>query len=102
MDKGIGLIHDGALLVRPQCCTDFSDISSWRDPLQTDDDDDEGWQMLWIGHPWINWRREGDDVYLTNLCEDDPVAAVTPSWVLSIHRLEAAVLAAEAELAALT
>ena len=96
-DCGIALLHDGAAVVLPQCCTDFGGLQSWREPLE--DDHDEGWQMLWIGHPWINWKRDGDQVLLTDFCEDDEVAGRTAVAEVHVDKLRRAVEAAERELA---
>jgi len=88
-DKGLALIHEGEALVLPQCCTDGDDLGPWREVVDAEEVD--GWEMVWIGHPWINARRVGPDVELTTYCEDDPVAAVNPVWVVTADRLQSAI-----------
>jgi hypothetical protein len=104
-DTGIALVHKGVALVLPGCCTGFEDLSSWREAVEDDGEDDgedagDEWEMLWIGHPWIRWRRDGDDVWLTTYCEADPVAAKTARWAVSVETLREAVDAAQAVLVA--
>jgi hypothetical protein len=97
-DRGIALIHDGVAVVLPTCCTDFEDIARWKEIVDATGDK---WEMLWIGHPWINWRRQGSDVLLSDYCEDDPVAATTATWAVPSKALRDAVAEAEALLARL-
>src|SRR5271168_4883280 len=52
---GLCLVEDGAVLVEPQCCADFSDIGRWRtltdfkDPEWSQPYFSNGWIRLWFG-----------------------------------------------------
>jgi hypothetical protein len=67
---GLCLVEDGAVLVEPQCCADFSDMGRWRtltdfkDPEWSQPYFSNGWIRLWFGHPRLAARRDGGNVWL--------------------------------------
>jgi hypothetical protein len=59
---GHALIHDGTVVVEPQCCCDLTNLSEWRDAAAYRGAD---WRMLWIGHPWVGVRFRGELLEMT-------------------------------------
>ncbi len=52
---GLVLEYENKVIIEPTCCTDLGDISNWEE-IKTAPEDK--WIMLWIGHPWIFYRRK--------------------------------------------
>lgn len=65
-EGGVILTAEDRLLVAPQCCVSLQDHAEWLDISPG-----EGFQRIWIGHPWIYAKREGEQVYLTGLIEKE-------------------------------
>ena len=80
------------MLVAPTCCSDLGNLSEWRDAAGYREPE---WRMLWIGHPWLSIRYEGNLLVLSERHESD-----TPSgrWAVDAGVLDRAVDAAEVEL----
>lgn len=89
---GLALFSEGKLLVTPTCCSDLGNLSEWRDAAGHRDSE---WRMLWIGHPWLSVRYEGNLLVLSEPHESD-----TPSglWTVDAGVLDRAVDTAEVEL----
>lgn len=66
---GLALYDDQDLKVWPQCCGELSDIEGWRKAATQATTE---WKMLWIGHPWISYRQEGEWLLLSDYHEDAP------------------------------
>jgi hypothetical protein len=91
-DGGLALCEGGHVLVEPSCCVDLGNLSDWRQPAAYRG---EAWQMLWVGHPWLSVRSDGDGLVLSGPHESsDPVAR----WLVGPAELARAVALAQAEL----
>jgi hypothetical protein len=89
---GLALWCADELVVQPHCCVDLGSLSDWRKAAAYRGSD---WQMLWIGHPWLSIRFDGEGLVLSGPHESDsPVARC----MVSPEALELAVAQAEREL----
>lgn len=62
-DGGIALMEDGRAMVLPTCCGDIGNIKEWKRILE---DQTEEWNDLWIGHPWIFYKKVNGKVQLSD------------------------------------
>jgi hypothetical protein len=92
LDGGLALHQGAELLAEPTCCGDLGNWSEWRESKEYRGSD---WRMLWIGHPWLSVRFEGE---LLVLSEPHESAAPTARWFVRPADLDRAVDAAIAEL----
>ncbi len=92
LEGGLTLFSERKLLVRPTCCSDLGNLSEWRDAAGYRDPE---WRMLWIGHPWLSVRYEGNLLVISEPHESDTASA---RWAVDAGVLDRAVDAAEVEL----
>jgi hypothetical protein len=91
LDGGLALLASGDVVVQPTCCVDLGSLSDWREAAAYRGN---GWQMLWIGHPWVSVRYETPWLVVSDLHESD---MPTGRWAVNADDLERAVASAEAE-----
>ncbi|SPL88300.1 unnamed protein product [[Actinomadura] parvosata subsp. kistnae] len=88
---GYRLMAAGRPLVAPGCCSDLTDLASWRDAARHREGSPS---MVWIGHPWLNVTADGDKLLLTGPTEHDPGPEL--AWITR-RALDSAVRQAAAE-----
>ncbi|MEV1247950.1 hypothetical protein ACIBO2_29220 [Nonomuraea sp. NPDC050022] len=92
LEGGYCLLVSGKLVVEPGCCSDLTDLASWREAARYREPSPS---MVWIGHPWLHVAADGDRLLLTGPTDtDDPGHEL--AWV-SRRALEHAVRRAAAE-----
>ena len=89
---GFAMLSNGAVLSEPSCCGDLGDWTDWRAVANYRD---PAWTMIWIGHPWLSARAEGDDLILSGPHESD---TPEPRWIIERNLIAPAVDAALVEL----
>ncbi|MCT2561321.1 hypothetical protein [Chryseobacterium herbae] len=62
-DGGIALMEDNKAWVLPTCCGDIGNIKEWKKILE---DKTEEWNELWIGHPWIFYKKVNGKIQLSD------------------------------------
>jgi hypothetical protein len=62
------VLGDGRGEIEPGCCSDFSNIDSWREAVAWRSRE---WKMVWVGHPWTYVSAEGDTLRFLQPSEDD-------------------------------
>jgi hypothetical protein len=92
LDGGLALCQADEVLAEPACCVDLGNLSDWRQAAAYRG---AGWQMLWIGHPWLSVRYDGRWLVLSGPHESEDPA---PRWAVTPEDLERAVGQARAEL----
>lgn len=65
-EGGVAMFCDGKVFITPQCCVSLQDHQEWLKVLN-----DDPFGMIWIGHPWICYLQQGDNILLTGLIEKD-------------------------------
>jgi hypothetical protein len=60
LSGGFALLHGEEVVVLPRCCGDLGDLENWTRALQHEHAE----PTLWIGHPSLSVRREGDVLFL--------------------------------------
>ncbi len=68
LEGGFVLRSGDEWLIYPACCSDLGDITNWKEAACYRG---AGWQMLWIGHPWLSIRSEGGMLVLSEPHESD-------------------------------
>lgn len=63
---GVILKKDNEVLIQPTCCVDFGDIQNWF----AIENAKNSWSQLWIGHPWVFYRKNGQFIEFTDYTED--------------------------------
>jgi hypothetical protein len=66
---GIALQHNDVLYIEPSCCGDMGNIKGWEDILKNES---TTWTELWIGHPWVYYRRNNERVEFSEYTESTP------------------------------
>ncbi|UFH33395.1 hypothetical protein LNP04_06655 [Chryseobacterium sp. C-71] len=62
-DGGIVLKGNDKILIEPSCCGDIGNIYEWQGILDNKTSD---WTDLWIGHPWIFYRKQNGRVQFSD------------------------------------
>jgi len=65
---GIVITKDDKILLAPNCCGDISNLYSWE---EIKSNTSKEWTQLWIGHPWIFYRKLDEQVEISNYYDDD-------------------------------
>ena len=60
---GIVIKENNQLLIQPNCCGDLENLNEWKNIFVNDSTD---WTHLWIGHPWIFYRRSNGIIEFSN------------------------------------
>lgn len=84
--------RDGIVL-RPTCCGDLANLDAWEDAAAYRE---EAWTMLWIGHPWVSVRADGDRLLVSDYHEDD--STLSALWSIDRQALFCAIAEARAGL----
>ena len=63
---GVAICAEGIILISPQCCTGIYDYRNWIDAL---DGDTMEWETIWVGHPWVFGRNNGENLEMTDYME---------------------------------
>lgn len=56
---GIVLCENNKICIEPSCCGDIGNIAEWEDIFTKELNE---WNQLWIGHPWIFYRRVNGNI----------------------------------------
>ncbi len=91
---GLALCAGDEVLAEPACCVDLRNLSDW---LGASAYRGAGWQILWIGHPWLSVRFGGGSLTLSERHEG---AEPEGRWAVTPEALDAAVRAAASEMEA--
>lgn len=67
LSGGITLEHNNSFYITPSCCGDISAIHDWE---KIPGSQTTGWQQLWIGHPWIYYRKNNACIEFSDYTED--------------------------------
>lgn len=65
-DGGIVLKKDDEVLIQPSCCGDMENIENWEKVV---DNRASGWAEVWIGHPWVFYKRENGIISFSDYTE---------------------------------
>jgi hypothetical protein len=65
---GIVIKENNKIIIEPQCCSDLNDLEEWLDIFNHNEYE---WHQLWIGHPWIFYRKQNGYIEFSNYCEDN-------------------------------
>ncbi len=95
LDGGFALVANGRVVQEPMCCSDLANNRDWHELI---DYREPAWRMVWIGHPWLSARADGDDIVLSLPSEG---ATPEPAWVLNRALIAPALARATARLEAL-
>lgn len=63
---GIVLKIENEFPIEPTCCGDIGNLYDWEDIFENENKD---WKQLWIGHPWIFYRRVDDKIEFSDYYE---------------------------------
>lgn len=75
---GIVIKIEDEIVITPSCCGDIENICEWENIVKETSKD---WKQLWIGHPWIFYKKEKgiiefSDYYESNLEDIKEVKSV--------------------------
>lgn len=65
-DGGIVLKKDDEILIHPSCCGDIENVENWQKVV---DNRSFGWAEMWIGHPWVLYKRENGVISFSDYTE---------------------------------
>lgn len=66
---GIALEENNTIFMEPQCCGDMGNITEWESISEAELN---VWNQLWIGHPWVYYRKSNGIIEFTNYRESNP------------------------------
>lgn len=78
----------------PTCCGDLGNIAEWESIASKAT---EKWQDLWIGHPWVYYRRKGQGIQFSEYFDGNPddLDTIESKLFLSEQELKVKILAAK-------
>lgn len=65
---GLVIWLDDDIVVEPQCCCDIGDLARWERICNAEAN---SWHQLWIGHPWIFFKRANGLVSFSNYSDSN-------------------------------
>lgn len=65
-DGGIVVKKEDEVLIEPSCCGDLENIENWEKVLEKRS---SGWTEIWIGHPWIFYKKENGIISFSDYTE---------------------------------
>jgi hypothetical protein len=63
---GIVILENKISLIEPTCCGDIGNIKEWENIFEDQSND---WRQLWIGHPWLFYKKESGNVEFSDYTE---------------------------------
>ncbi|MFK7905965.1 MAG: hypothetical protein AB8B69_12605 [Chitinophagales bacterium] len=63
-DGGVVVTSQGKMVITPQCCYSLQDYKEWTRIKQS-----KNFELIWIGHPWMYYKTQGNDILFTRLIE---------------------------------
>lgn len=66
LSGGIVLKENGILHIEPMCCSDIGTTKDWEQIFVTTTDN---WTQLWIGHPWVFYKRSNGRIEFSDYTE---------------------------------
>ena len=66
---GIVLKEGNTIYIEPSCCGDIGNINEWESIFEKELSE---WNQLWIGHPWIYYRKANQIIEFSNYTELNP------------------------------
>lgn len=66
LSGGIAMLIDDHFMIVPECCGDIGMINDWE---MIPENASTNWTQLWIGHPWIYYRRNGNHIEFSDYTE---------------------------------
>lgn len=66
LSGGIAMLLDDHFMIVPECCGDIGMINDWE---MIPENASPNWTQLWIGHPWIYYRRNNNIIEFSNYTE---------------------------------
>jgi len=63
-EGGVVVTSQGKMVISPQCCYSLQDYKEW-----TGIKPNNNFQLIWIGHPWMYYKVDGDSILFTRLIE---------------------------------
>lgn len=86
MIGGIIIIKDGKIILNPNCCGDLSDLDNWEVIPQKEINK---WEHLWLGHPWIFYKRTGKNVEFSEYTDLNLIDFhnISPKHIIPEHLL---------------
>lgn len=69
INGGIVLEDNNITYIEPSCCGDIGDINGWESIFENGLNQ---WHQLWIGHPWVYYRKDNGIISFSNYTESNP------------------------------
>ena len=63
---GIVIKIENQFIIEPSCCGDIGNIQEWNSIFE---EESKSWRQLWIGHPWIFYRKLNDQIEFSDYYE---------------------------------
>ena len=63
---GLILKENDEILLEPTCCVDLADLKEWEYIFENDS---SGWSQLWIGHPYVFYRKNKGKIEFSEYTE---------------------------------
>lgn len=64
---GLILMKNDDVLIEPTCCSDLENLKNWQYIFENDSAE---WSELWIGHPWIFYKKKNGKIQFSDYTED--------------------------------
>lgn len=63
---GLILMENNEVLIEPTCCSDLDNLKDWQYIFENASSE---WSQLWIGHPWIFYKKENGKIQFSEYTE---------------------------------
>lgn len=68
LSGGIICKENNQVHIEPMCCGDLGNTKDWEQIIETGS---HQWKQLWIGHPWIFYRKNNDIIEFSDYTESN-------------------------------
>jgi hypothetical protein len=85
MCGGIVLEENNTIYIEPSCCGDIGNIKEWESIFESEL---TKWNQLWIGHPWIYYRKDNKIIEFSNYTESNPEDFKENEILIRVSQLE--------------
>ncbi|ANF49869.1 hypothetical protein A0O34_04645 [Chryseobacterium glaciei] len=65
-NRGLILTENDEVLIEPTCCSDLENLKDWQYIFENNSSE---WSKLWIGHPWIFYKKENGKIQFSDYTE---------------------------------
>lgn len=85
---GVVIFEEDNPIITPNCCSDLGNLNNWESIFISENNN---WEMLWIGHPYVYYRRQNGMIEFSEKTEGNVDKSIITKHIISEKWLETAI-----------